>query len=287
MKRSRNVGFALALLLGGFLSFLAVPSAFAQSPGLYYHPLPYRPYRGMSVSLDVLRDGQTMSIVHHGGNTYLPVPYWGVEYSLRVTNNGPRRIAAIVSVNGLSVISGKPASEGDAGYVVDANSSLDIKGWRRNLDRVAAFSFQERNNSYASRIGRPENVGVIGLIAVEEQTYDYRPVVPLTADGSRWKESGPYASPPGHADRSAKAYAPSSGIGGTGTGYGRDIDSAVQYVNFVRGNNKRSVTIYYDTRANLRRAGIIEDYVRPTPVYPRPFPTDGDFAPPPPGDYRR
>ena len=272
MKKSRGVLFGLALLLGGSLCLIAVPSAFARI--VVYPPPHYRPYPPMSVSLEVVADGRTMSTVQHGGRTYLPVSRWGQEYTLRITNHGSRRIAAVVSVDGLSVISGKPASEGDAGYVVDAYSSLDIKGWRRNLDRVAAFSFEERHNSYASRTGRPENVGVIGLVAFEEQVYDYRPV-PKLADGYKSSPARPESS-----YDSARAYPPPPGIGGTGTGYGRDIDSAVQYINFVRSSNKRNVTIYYDTRAALRRAGIIEDDVRPIPVYPHPFPTDGDFAPP-------
>ena len=84
--------------------------------GARYLPPHYRPYPGMSVSLEVVSDGRTMSTIQHGDRTYLPVPCWGEEYSLRITNNGPRRIAAVVSVDGLSVITGKPASEGDAGY---------------------------------------------------------------------------------------------------------------------------------------------------------------------------
>ncbi len=285
MKTTRPILFSLALLLGGALFLIAGPSAFAQAAGARYLPPHYRPYPGMSVSLEVVSDGRTMSTIQHGGRTYLPVPRWGEEYSLRITNNGPRRIAAVVSVDGLSVITGKPASEGDAGYVVDAHNSITIKGWRRNLDQVAAFSFEERHNSYASRTGRPENVGVIGLAAFEEQTPEYR-LPPRLADGYSDEKSGQPAAAK-RADSARRFVRAPSAVGGTGTGYGRDIESAVQYINFVRSSNKRTVTIYYDTRDALRAAGIIVDDVRPAPEHPRPFPTDGDFAPPPPGDGRR
>jgi hypothetical protein len=206
-------------------------------------------------------DGQPLRTIDHAGKTYLPVPRMGAEYEVRVWNHGPRRITAIVSVDGLSVINGKPAAESQPGYLVDPGASIRIKGWRRNLDTVAAFSFEERERSYAARMGRPENIGVIGLIAVEELTWRPRPLL-------EQKDAAP----------SAAKRATSAEVGGTGTGYGRDVESPVYYVPFVRSNNKRFVTIYYDTVEALRRAGVPVD--RP---FPMPFPGDTEFVPPPPG----
>lgn len=67
-------------------------------------------------------------------------------------------------------------------------------------------------------------------------------------------------------------------VGSIGTEYGREIDSRVQYVPFVRSANKQVITIYYDTVAALRKAGVPVD-----PPMPVPFPRDSEFAPPPPG----
>jgi hypothetical protein len=163
-----------------------------------------------------------------------------------------------VAVDGLSVINGQPASENHPGYIVGRSGHIVIEGWRRNMEKVAAFSFEERDKSYASLVGRPENIGVIGLVAVEEM--------------SRFPRL-----------QSEKGYAPSMArdqgkVGDTGTGYGRDIDSAIYYVPFVRSSNKRTITIYYDTVDNLRRAGVPVDL-----PFPIPFPADPEFAPPPPG----
>ena len=63
---------------------------------------------------------------------------------------------------------------------------------------------------------------------------------------------------------------------GTGTGWGRDIDSRVYQVPFVRSANRRTVTIYYDTAANLRRIGVPVDI-----GYPTPFPVEPEYCPPP------
>lgn len=219
------------------------------------------PRAGMRVCLDILVDGKPVRTISHKGKTYLPVATLGKEYEIRVSNHGPRRITAIVSVDGLSVISGKLASATDAGYLVEARGSIIIKGWRRNLNTVAAFGFVEPKKSYAARMGRPENVGVIGLVAFEELALRPRP----------WREKGILSSKA----KNAKS-------GGVGTDYGRDVDSRVYYVPFVRSTNKRTITYYYDTVKALRDAGVPVD-----PPAPVPFPGDGEFAKPPPKDQRK
>lgn len=212
------------------------------------------PERASSVQLEVLVDGSPVRTIHHRGKLYLPVARLGEEYAIRVSNHGPRRVLAAVSVDGLSVISGKPASRFGMGYVISPGSSVTIKGWRRDLETVAAFRFTSREDSYAARMGHAENVGVIGLVAYEERVWR-RPPFGLKAEAKR-----------------------AGAVGGTGTGYGRDIDSRAHVVSFERGRVVRSLTIYYDTAATLRRAGVPVDWPRPVP-----FPGPDDFAPPPPG----
>lgn len=255
----------LTLLAGVLLLTWGLASLAAGASELTYNvPRPSEefvlPPRGvMRVSLDVLVDGSPVRLISHHGRLYLPVPRLGAEYEIRVNNHGPRRITAIVSVDGLSVIDGRPASELRSGYIVDPYSQVVIKGWRRDRDTVAAFTFEERERSYAYRMGHPDNVGVIGLVAFEEQAPLPRPLLER-------RNSAPSAA------RSAR-----DALGGTGTGWGRDIDSHVIKVAFVRSTNKRVVTIHYDTADALWRAGV--------PVegrYPTPFPGDAEYCPPPP-----
>jgi hypothetical protein len=59
------------------------------------------------VALDILVDGRPLPTIHHAGKTYLPVPRLGEEYQIRVWNHDPRRVAAVGSVDGLSVITGR------------------------------------------------------------------------------------------------------------------------------------------------------------------------------------
>jgi hypothetical protein len=211
------------------------------------------------VAMDILVDGRPLPTVQHAGKTYLPVPRMEEEYQIRVWNHGPRRVAAVVSVDGLSVITGQPASENGPGYLVTPYDHILIKGWRRSLDNVAAFRFVERDKSYASLMGKPENIGVIGLVAFEEQV-----IHPLPQLERR--------------DAAAAAKGFRTEVGNIGTEYGREIDSRAYYVPFLRSSHKQTITLYYDTVAALRAAGVPVD--RPVPV---PFPGDFKFAPPPPG----
>jgi hypothetical protein len=222
-------------------------------------PIVPRP-RKMHVSMDILVDGRALATVAHAGKTYLPVRELGTEYEIRIWNHGPRRVVAVVSVDGLSVINGKPASENHPGYIVAPYSHILIKGWRRSTEAVAAFRFVERDKSYAGLIGKPENIGVIGLIAIEE-------LVP--PPGSELERKGS-TIPSGKALRGK--------VGSIGTEYGREIDSRVIYVPFVRSSNQQTITLYYDTVKALRKAGVPVD-----PPLPVPFPGDSTFVPPPPG----
>jgi hypothetical protein len=46
------------------------------------------PRDGMRVGFEVLVGGRPLATIAHAGKTYLPVPRLGVEYEIRVWNNG-------------------------------------------------------------------------------------------------------------------------------------------------------------------------------------------------------
>jgi hypothetical protein len=209
------------------------------------------------VALEILVDGRPLPTIRYEGRTYLPVPRLGLEYEIRVSNHGPRRLAALVSVDGLSIINGQPASDASPGYVVAAQGQIRIKGWRRDLETVAAFRFVEREKSYAALMGHPEKVGTITLLGIEEQ-------VVWTRDAL---------------ERGATAAKQAYGKGGNvGTEYGREIASGAYYVPFLRSANRWTVTLHYDTPEALRAAGVPFDLLPPVPA-----PINPEFAPPPPG----
>jgi len=118
----------------------------------------------------------------------------GERYRIRIVNPTPARVEAIISVDGLDAVDGKPASLAKRGYVIPAFGDVTIDGWRTSLDTVAAFRFSSVRDSYASRTQSDRNVGVIGVAFFREN-----PPPPVV-----WRS----------APRSASSPAPSAGAGG-------------------------------------------------------------------------
>jgi hypothetical protein len=243
-------------------------------------------------------DGRVLPIYTHEGRRYV-VGKPGNEYAIRVRNDSGERALAVMSVDGVNVISGDTASPAQTGYVLDANSSSEIAGWRTSRSRTAAFFFTTLANSYATRTGRPDNVGVIGVAVFRERP---RPPVlqqfggklerrdqPMRDEADRAASpsasgaaSSPMPSPPtSQALKDAGAMTEKKSQ--IGTGYGRSETSYAQYTNFERASDTPSETIaiYYDSYENLLAQGVPVGYAPIARARPEPFPDAGRFAPPP------
>ena len=125
---------------------------------------------GQLGSLDIVsrNDGQVLPVYPGSGRNWV-VGTPGQEYSIRYCNKTPGRVLAVMSVDGVNVVSGDTAAPSQSGYVLSAYECADIQGWRKNLARTAAFYFTELPDAYATRTGRPENVGVIGVAVFRER----------------------------------------------------------------------------------------------------------------------
>src|ERR1043166_60568 len=91
------------------------------------------------------------------------------RYVIRITNPTPRRIEAVVSVDGLDVIDGENGDLRKRGYVVPAYGETQIEGFRTSQADVATFRFSSVGASYAGQKGKARNVGVIAVALFEEQ----------------------------------------------------------------------------------------------------------------------
>jgi hypothetical protein len=234
----------------------------------------------------------------------------GQRYNVRIRNHTGRRIEAVVSVDGRDVLSGDPGDyKRQHGYIVPAYGSVIIEGFRQSLESVAAFRFTSPGDSYSSRVGTPENVGVIGAAIFPEAPraeLAYR--APSSAEGrgeARRGSAGGLGSAgprpaPAEAERSArdKAAAPAASAplrerydestgddtSNIGTEYGETTRSEVSEVRFRRArasSPERVLTIRYDDYGGLVARGILPRPA-PRPVRgPSAFPVNR-FAPPPP-----
>ena len=200
----------------------------------------------------------------------------GSEYTIRIRNRSSIDLLAVVSVDGVNAISGETAEPSQSGYVIPARGYLEIKGWRKSLDRIAAFYFTDLGDSYAARTGRPDNVGVIGVALFKRKAEP-----PMELEGRASRRQGPAADSAASGAmpeaKSAERAAPEPSLG---TGHGRSETSHARYVQFEREADTPNeiVAIRYDSRANLVALGIIP---APRPRHtPDPFPAA--FVPDPP-----
>ena len=230
--------------------------------------------------------GQRVPVHTHQGRLYVAgTP--GERYAVHIANRTGARVLAAVSVDGINVITGETASPDQDGYVLAPHQSFEIAGWRKSTSEVAAFYFTQLPDSYAARTDRPDHVGVIGVAVFREWTPP-RPAAtpwprPLARGDGAARESESRAADAAEAPAAAEAKPWRDEMRRNeriGTGHGERERSEVVYTDFRRATERpgETITIYYDTRANLIARGILP---RPTPVVaPNPFPA-GRFVPDP------
>lgn len=235
------------------------------------------------------RTGERLPVWRHRGQNYI-AGQPGDRYTLQLRNKTAGRLLAVVSVDGINVLSGATASVQQSGYVIDAWSQAGIDGWRKSMDEVAAFYFTRLPDSYAARTGRPDQVGVIGLALFREQLPEPVMMAPESRDAASapgaadQSAAGPSARSAGAAAESAAPAPMSKSLARQqerlGTGHGERLHSRVSNTEFMRQQTEPNevITVFYDTAERLQARGIMP---RPRPhVRPQnPFP--GDFVPDP------
>lgn len=249
---------------------------------------------GRLAEVDIIdRDtGETLRQYRHEGRRYV-VGQPGHAYEIAVRSNSGGRLLAVMSVDGVNVLSGETASTGQGGYVFAPWQRDTVRGWRKNLDEIAQFNFTALPNSYAARTGRPRDVGVIGIALFREA----RPLPPPDccwfdeerdrsgrhrgkAEGRARNES---PAPSASADAAAptvqskrRAAAPS-----LGTGHGQREVSQVGTTAFERASDQPDevITLYYDSRAKLVAQGVLPETRQYARRRPQAFP--GGFVPDP------
>jgi len=251
---------------------------------------------GSTVDINIVdrNTGETLPMYWHDGRWWVPGKP-GNRYAVSLTNRSGVRAMAVISIDGVNVISGETAAHDQTGYVLGQGQHAQITGWRKNMARVAAFEFTALPDSYAARTGRPDNVGVIG-VAVFREKPRYVPPPAITQPSARARSDSPQESArDATAGQEAKPAAPSNEASADsatslrreqrlGTGHGRSEQSPTQYVEFERAQAApdEMIVIHYDSRDNLIALGAIPmPRHRSTPT-PNPFPGPVGFVADPP-----
>jgi hypothetical protein len=314
MRTALAPAVLLALLATGCLS--ADAYADPPQPPPWWQALPAQaaetaPIVVAGPTLEVVDDAERPLPTFAQGGRRFVLGDLGERYRLRIVNPTAGRLEAVVSVDGLDAIDGKPANVGKRGYIVPAYGDVTIDGWRTSLDSVAAFRFSSVRESYAARTRHPRNVGVIGVAFFRERPVA-PPPEPSIAGRAQGRPAGvplpsartapapaapPAEAPVDSAEQSASgAAAPRSRAAtksderpGLGTEFGEEHDSRVSEVPFYRAAARPDAVseVRYDDAEGLEARGIA---VRPWRVardeenarrdQAQPFP-EARFAAPP------
>lgn len=206
----------------------------------------------VDVRLEDRTTGTPITLHHHSGRQYAAGEA-GHRYAIRLLNRSGERVLAVVSVDGVNVVTGETAHPAQSGYVLEPWGSVVIDGWRKNLSEVAAFHFTELPDSYAARTGRPDNVGVIGVAVFRERR------VPLWQEPPAIAREAP-AAPSADATAGKRAQGMNEAEKSRlGTGHGEREWSFARTTRFERASSQPSQvsTIWYDSRRNLVAMGVI------------------------------
>jgi hypothetical protein len=204
--------------------------------------------------LQVLVSGEPRPEYSARGNVYVEA-IRGSEYSLRVTNPTPYRVAVALTVDGLNTIDAKHTDARSASkWVLEPYESQVISGWQVSQGSARSFYFTGERDSYGNAIGQTQNLGVIEAVFFRERHREVTVIAPrmeaqqgAAKDAQRAPSTSSAAAPP------SDEYA--------ATGMGDKMRNEVQSVDIdLERTPVASVRIRYEFRQQLVKLGVLPRY---------------------------
>lgn len=237
-----------------------------------------------AASFSVIINGDPAKTYYHNGRTFIEAKE-GSEFEIKIQNHTWGRVLAVASVDGLSVLTGEPASIEDGGYILNGHGKYQIKGFRISNSEVGAFKFTKKEGSYAADKGEAQNVGVIGVRVFSEYVVpSYNNSIKIAKSRAGGQSAGNDTLRCFNMSNTTTCsvtsdFAPEKAGFDMGTTWGSEKQSHVVDGQFVRSTEIFFDNIYYASRESLRAMGVPID-VKPTVAFPDSFPKK--YATPPP-----
>ena len=203
--------------------------------------------------LAIVVNGQSRTEYSHRGATYVEA-IRGSEFSLRITNPTPYRVAVALAVDGLNTIDAKHTDGWNAAkWVLEPYESTEIAGWQVSGNTARRFFFTGERNSYGAAIGATDNLGVIEAIFYRERE---RPIAQYHERDRRQDSAG--AAPPSAAPRSEAQEKAAANDDYAATGMGDRTQHDVTRVDIdLEPRPIASVRIRYEFRPQLVKLGVL------------------------------
>lgn len=276
-KLLTTIGLTLVVMVVAGIALGVASSSAGASGG--QKPQPGDAYSQVRIAdsgfeVEVLVNGRRVTEYAARGRRYIEAQE-GAEYSLRIHNPLPARVAVALSVDGLNTIDARHTSAWDAHkWVIEPYGTIEVGGWQMSSNRARRFYFTTEQDSYGAKLGQAANLGVISAVFFRER----RPVVITEAprrprneeqDRSGMPESDsrdtPAAKESNRGSAQSRSAIPVPDDESAATGIGRSVRNDVQWVRMdLDPQAVNDVTIRYEYRAGLVRLGIVpRDYPRP------------------------
>ncbi|MFL6332105.1 MAG: hypothetical protein ACJ754_02070 [Pyrinomonadaceae bacterium] len=255
--------FRAFALVGSFLLLVGASPAAAQERRVA-QPF-YTPF-----GVEVLVDGSPLEADYGRGRRYVEARE-GAEYELLVRNPLPVRVAVALSVDGLNTIDARRTSAWESSkWVIEPYGSIRISGWQMSSSRARRFYFTTERDSYAARLGRASDLGLITAVFFRESAPRPYPVTPRpyeddesvrTRDRSEApKENESRADSAGRREKGGASVAatPQGDDGYAATGIGRSVGHDVTWIQLpLERTPAAEVTVRYEYRDALVRLGLL------------------------------
>ncbi|HEX7315273.1 MAG TPA: hypothetical protein VF297_15205 [Pyrinomonadaceae bacterium] len=226
-----------------------------------------RPQYG-SFGLEVMVNGAPLDVIYGRGRRYVEARE-GAEYDLVVRNPLPVRVAVALSVDGLNTIDARRTSAWESSkWVIEPYGTIRISGWQMSSSRARRFYFTTERDSYAARLGRASDLGVITAVFFRESTPRPHPVTPPPYYEPRDRSGAPKEDEmrAEGADRRSKSGAGATAArpqrqdddGYAATGIGRSVGHDVTWIEMPLERRPASeLTVRYEYRDALVRLGLL------------------------------
>lgn len=222
--------------------------------------------------IEVLVNGTPREELRARGGRYVEAQE-GAEYSLRIHNPLNVRVAVALAVDGLNTIDARRTTAWNASkWVIQPYQTITVRGWQMSSNRARRFYFTTEQDSYANRINRASDVGVIAAVFFREREpvavasqppyYDSDRESSARDERGEGRRSSRAGSAPSTSSNRSSAEARTSSAPPddthAATGIGRNVNNSVNWVNLdLDSNPYAEVTLRYEYRDALVRLGII------------------------------
>jgi hypothetical protein len=199
----------------------------------------------------------------------------GRNYSLRITNPTPYRVAVALSVDGLNTIDARHTDAKNATkWLLDPYESTVISGWQVSGSSARRFFFTGEKHSYGAALGETDNLGVITAVFYRElrpRTTYYAPQWEERRDAAanespaQPRMEGGAVGSAGAAPPPAKAQAPKAADDYAATGIGERTRHEVTTVDVdLEPQPAATVRLRYEFHPQLVKLGVLPSH--PTPL---------------------